>query len=334
MSRCYPFPPPGYVRDETQDDSLIESFKGTKEAVKKDRKHNKDKKRKERDNAADHRSKKHRHHKRRHKDESVNACEKVDDGCGSISKNELECLEKSCLTVELEHQTSSQTSCDSTLYSKERLNHIQSPPLDGRQYGSETSLRILLHGKEHEHHDAELMITNKGHKQCSSRESFDASQTAPCEFVARPSANVAPLDPLRVCQEKRRRETTTKLGKEKKTIPLESDRQVSRTPLVKEKPSSSHQETVGASKLCSKCPSSTAVRFLNLIENWAPGRVENKFTDCEDQELWLCMKVGAKRHHHQVSNQTTINGSSSMVWPTARFLPEAELHALPFTVPF
>ncbi|KAG2266712.1 hypothetical protein Bca4012_075821 [Brassica carinata] len=308
MSRCYPFPPPGYVRNETRDESLIGSIKGTKEEVKRDRKHKKDKKRKERDTEADNSSKKHRHHKRRRKDESVNASKKFDDGRGLVTNNELECLEKSSLTVELEHQTSSQNSCDS------RPNHIQSPLLpDGRQYGSETSIRVLVHGKEHEHQDAEVMLTNKDHS----------------ESLAHTSANEAPLDPLIVCQEKRKREITTKLSKEKNTVPLESDRQISK-PLGKE----THQETVGASKLCRKCPSSTAVRFLDLIENWAPDLVESKLIDTEDQELWLVMKVGAKRHHHQVNNQTTSNGRSSIVWPTARFLPEAELHALPFTVPF
>ncbi|CDY24376.1 BnaA07g03010D [Brassica napus] len=289
MSRCYPFPPPGYVRNETRDESLIGSIKGTKEEVKRDRKHNKDKKRKERDTEADN-------------NESANASKKFDDGRGLVTNNELECLEKSSLTVELEQQTSSQNSCDS------RPNHIQSPLLP-----DETSIRVLLHGKEHEHQDAEVMLTNKEHS----------------ESLAHTSANEAPLDPLIVCQEKRKREITTKLSKEKNRVSLESDRQISK-PLGKE----THQETAGASKLCRKCPSSTAVRFLDLIENWAPDLVESKLIDTEDQELWLVMKVGAKRHHHQVNNQTTSSGRSSMVWPTARFLPEAELHALPFTVPF
>ncbi|XP_048623546.1 uncharacterized protein LOC106366427 isoform X2 [Brassica napus] len=246
MSRCYPFPPPGFVPNQVRDESLIEPIKkGTKEEVKrekKDRKHNKDKKdrkRKERDNEAG-RSSKHSH-KRQRKDES---------------------LEKSCLTIELEHQASSQTSCDSTLRSNENEgpNHVKSQPLNGRHNDSETSTRVfLLHDKEQKY--PEVMMTNRGQKQCSA---------------------------------------------------------------------SSHQESIGPSKLCSKCPPSTAMRFLKLIENWAP---ETKLADSEDQEWWLLMKVGAKRRH-QVSVQRSSKGSSSMVWPTAQFLPEAELHALPFTVPF
>ncbi|KAH0856963.1 hypothetical protein HID58_085224 [Brassica napus] len=247
MSRCYPFPPPGFVPNQVRDESLIEPIKkGTKEEVKrekKDRKHNKDKKdrkRKERDNEAG-RSSKHSH-KRQRKDES---------------------LEKSCLTIELEHQASSQTSCDSTLRSNENEgpNHVKSQPLNGRHNDSgefvcllvagsvllhvlaatmmtlflrilamgfeETSTRVfLLHDKEQKY--PEVMMTNRGQKQCSA---------------------------------------------------------------------SSHQE------------------------------------NSEDQEWWLLMKVGAKRRH-QVSVQRSSKGSSSMVWPTAQFLPEAELHALPFTVPF
>ncbi|CAH2051391.1 unnamed protein product [Thlaspi arvense] len=336
MSRCYPFPPPGYVRDE----SMIESIKGTKEEVKrekKNRKHKKDKKRKERENENEaERSKKHRH-KRRRRDESDKASKKVDDGRGLIN-NDAELLDKSCLTVELEHQTSSQTSCDSTLHSNERPEQSQSLLLDGRHYDSETSIRILLHDKGHKFPEAdEVMTTDKDQKQCSSLDRLDASQAAPSESVA-----------PRVCQEKKRDpvfgssgEVKTKLSKEKRIVPLkdvksrEKGRQTSMQ-LGKEKPFSSHQETIDDSKLCSKCPPSTAVRFLNLIENWspAPDRVESKLTDSEDQEWWLLVEFGAKRHHQVIVNQTTSIGSSSMLWPTARFLPEAGLHALPFTVPF
>ena len=126
----------------------------------------------------------------------------------------------------------------------------------------ETSIRVLLHSKRQTY--PEVMMTNKGQKQCSA---------------------------------------------------------------------SSHRESIGPSKLCSKCPPSTAIRFLKLVENWAPDRFESKLAESEDQEWWLLMKVGAKRRH-QVSVKTSSKGSSSMAWPTAQILPEVELHALPFTVPF
>ncbi|VVB18383.1 unnamed protein product [Arabis nemorensis] len=386
MSRCYPFPPPGYVRKEIEDESLIESIKGAKEEVKKDRKHKKkDKKRKDRDNEAD-RSKKHRH-KRRRKDESGNAVKKVDDRCGLVN-SEVEFLEKSCLTMELEHQTSSQNSCDSSLHSNDRPKQVQSQPLDGRHNDSgefvcvylllglfasrahtlvtlflqiccyefeEISKRIRLPSKEQKDH--EVMMTNKDQSHCSSLERLYASSAVGHLYST--SANEAPRDALRVCQEKRRdpnfgssREISTKLSKEKKTISLNdvksretNSRQLGKEKMPSssscshreaEKPSSSHQEAIGHSKLgCSKCPPSMAVQFLNLIENWDPDRVESKLTDSGDQELWLFMKFSAKRdQHRQVKNQTTSGASSSMSWPTARFLPEAEVHALPFTVPF
>lgn len=327
-------------------------LQGAKEEVKrakKDRKHKKDKKRKERENEAD-QSKQHR----RKDEQGVNANKKVDDG------SEAEFLEKSCLTVEFEHQSTSQNSCDSTLHSDERPpKQIQSQTqlLDCRHYDSgefvcllvwsvcftctmvtlflqicchgfeESGTRFLLPSKEDQDPEV-MMMTNKDNKQSS-------SQADHSESVGHP--NEAPRDALKVCQEKSRdpscglsRENTTKLSKEKKTISQDA---LSTYP-KQEKQSSSHQETIGPSKLCRKCPPSTAVRFLNLIENWAPDRVESKLTtDSEDQELWLFVKFGAERHH-QVSSQTTIKGSGSMVWPTARFLPEVELHALPFTVPF
>ncbi|KAL1191942.1 hypothetical protein V5N11_032285 [Cardamine amara subsp. amara] len=302
MSRCYPFPPPGYVRKEC----LIESIKGAKDEVKKDRKHKKkDKKRKERDNEAS-QSKKHSH-KRRRKDEN-----KVDDHCKVLINSEVELLEKSCLTVELELQSSSQTSCDSTLHSNEKPKQSQSQPLDGRHNDSETSVgnRLSDKGKK------EVVITSKDQKRC---QRLDASQATPRKDASR--------------------EIETKLSKEKKPIPLKDnskEKMPSCTNLEQEKPSSSHQETVGPSKkrLCRKCPPSMAVQFLNLIENWTPDRFERKLTNTEDKECWLFMNFGTKRH--QVCNQNTVHGSSSSstLWPTARYLPEAEVHALPFTVPF
>ncbi|CAN8271232.1 unnamed protein product [Cochlearia groenlandica] len=293
MSRCYPFPPPGYVRNE----SLIESIKGTKEEFKREKrhsKHKKDKKRKERADEAE-LSKKHHHHKRqRRKDESVKATKKVDDS------EVVELREKSCLTMELELQTSSQNSCDSTLRS------------------------------------------NVGPKQVQSQQTLDGMHNDSA------STNEAPRDALRVSSEKRKdtifgspREISAELGKEKKAIPIKDgkSRETKGQPSMKlgeEKPSSSHQEAIVLSKqLCSKCRPSTAALFLNLIENWTPDRVKSKLTDSEDRDLWLLMKSGAKRQH-QVSNQTTtINGSSSSTaWPAARFLPEVEVYALPYAVPF
>ncbi|KAG7584187.1 hypothetical protein ISN44_As08g036630 [Arabidopsis suecica] len=326
MSRCYPFPPPGYVRKEI----LIESIKGAKEEVKKDRKHKrKEKERKDRENEAG-RSRKHRH-KRRRKDVGDNV-----SGIGKLINGEVEFLEKSCQTVELELQTSSQTSCDSTLHSNERPKQIQSQPLD------ETSIRTRLPDKGQKDPEDEVMMTTKDQR---SREMLDASLAAASkESVGHLYST--PRDAFRVFQEKVRdpaREKITKLGKEKKPSHPKDNRKFSKEkkmpssssyiPLEQEKPTSSHQETRGHSKLlCRKCPPSMAGELLNLIENWAPDRVESKLADSEDQEWWLFIKFEAKRQ--QVSNQKTNQGSSSMVWPTARFLPEAEVHALPFTVPF
>jgi len=184
-------------------------------------------------------------------------------------------------------------------------------------YGFEDSgIRFLLPSREDQYPEVMMTTDKDNNKQSSSRERLEASQADDySEFVGKEK------------RQDKTRENTTKLSKEKIASSLCSHPK-------QEKPSSSHQETIGSSKLCRKCPPSTAVRFLNLIENWAPDRVERKLTvDSEDQEWWLLVKFGAERHH-QASNQTTIKGSGTMVWPTARFLPEVELHALPFTVPF
>ncbi|XP_056859606.1 uncharacterized protein LOC108842265 isoform X1 [Raphanus sativus] len=315
MSRCFPFPPPGYVLNGIRDEALIESIKKAEEKAKKehrrkerkkekkDKKEKKEKKRKERGGEGE--SEKHSH-KRRRKEEVAK------DGKNIESENG--CFEKSSLTVERDLlQSTSQNSCDSTLNS----NELPKQPHRNNN-DSESIIRIRLPIRRQ--NDPEVMMsTNKDQqKPCLSREvKLDTAN-----IVTRKQPQQRPCCTSKPHEEKRKDQILrTKLGKEKKLSSTSDD------------PSSG---------LCRFCPPSLAVQFLNVVENWVPNTIQRsvELTNTEGDECWWFLKKPSSHKFDgterckQLNSETKQVVSSSMAWPCARLLPEADVHALPYTVPF
>ncbi|XP_006412040.2 glutamic acid-rich protein isoform X1 [Eutrema salsugineum] len=351
MSRCFPFPPPGYILNGIRDEALIESIKGAEEKAKKEqrrkerkrekkdkndkkdkkaKKEKKEKKRKERERG-DGESEKHRH-KRRHKEEGAKDSQnqKV-DVFRKLKERENDCLEKSSLTVERELLPStSQNSCDSTVNSNELPKQKEKQPLDGRRNNdSESIIRIRLPLRRLKDPELMTMTNNDQQKLCPSRETkLDTSQRDTREQPVKqqqPCSTSAPGHASKPLEEKRRDHVfTTKLAKEKKFKPTS-------------------QETFQPSSLCRICPPSMAVQFLNVVENWVPSTIERRveLINSEDEECWWSMNKPSSHNFgtercKQLSrnNETKEVISSSVAWPRARLLLEADVHALPYTVPF
>ncbi|KAF3529199.1 hypothetical protein DY000_02036464 [Brassica cretica] len=344
MSRCFPFPPPGYVLNGSE--ALIESIKRAEEKEltkkerkreKKDKKDKRDKKRKERE------SEKHSH-KRRRKEEVVAKDGKNNQKVAKLKASENGCLEKSSLTVERELlQSTSQNSCDSTLNSnelpkqqKEKQPHNNNGEfvcvLVGSIYLFRTLLTFFLQiclsyefeesifrirlPIRRQNDDPEVMVTTTNKDQerpCPSREiKLDTVKSVTREQPQEQH----PCSTSKPHEEKRKDKIyRTKVGKERKL------------------------SSTTSSGLCRLCPPSMAVQFLDVVENWVPNRVE--LTNSEDDECWWfvkkpsCHKFGSERCKQLNRNNEMKQAiSSSMAWPCARFLPEADVHALPYTVPF
>ncbi|KAG2243354.1 hypothetical protein Bca4012_080974 [Brassica carinata] len=352
MSRCFPFPPPGYVVNGIRDEAMIESIKGAedkcnKEQRKKERKRDnkenkdkKDKKRKERERGEGE-SEKHSH-KRRPKEEvakDVQNNQKV-DVFGKLKESEINCLEKSSLTVERELvQSTSQNSCDSTLNSNDKVkqplngrhNSNELPkemekekqPLDGRHNNnndSESIIRIRLPIRRPK--DPEVMVMTNKDQPCPSREIKLDSLVTKEQPQQHPCSTSAPQ------QEKRKKHTSSRKHKEKKKVP-----------------SSTTQETYQPSRLCRLCPPSVAEHFLNVVENWVPNTIESRVeltnSEDDDESWWLMKKKKPSSHKIDTCKQLNRNNetkevliSSSIAWPRASLLPEADVYALPYTVPF
>lgn len=151
---------------------------------------------------------------------------------------------------------------------------------------------------------------------------FDSSQLATREPVNQHSCSTSAPEHVSKPREEKRKDPffRGKLGKEKIS-------------------SSATQETYQPPKSLCNCPPSMVLQFLNVVENWVPNTIERRvdLINSEDEECWwskkkpsspteICKQLNRNSEIKQVSN--------SMGWPCARLLPEADVYALPYTVPF
>lgn len=76
--------------------------------------------------------------------------------------------------------------------------------------------------------------------------------------------------------------------------------------------------------------------YKNLIENWVPPQLQDACIDTEDQDWLLSGKnKDLQSEKRRISRDDGMSCSStSTLWPRAQYLPEVDVYALPFTVPF
>ncbi|CAN6984606.1 hypothetical protein BRARA_A00252 [Brassica rapa] len=317
MSRCFPFPPPGYVLNGSE--ALIESIKRAEEKAKKELR-KKEKKREKKDKKRERgEGESEKHSRKRRRKEEGDKDGKNNKKVPKLKESENGCLEKSVVTVERELlQSTSQNSCDSTLNSNElpKQQKEKKQPHNNNN-DSESIIRIRLPIRR-QNGDPEVMMMTTTNKD---------QQKKPC-----PSLEIKLDTVMAVSREQPQQHpcSTSKAHEEK------IKDQIVRTKVGKERKLSS----TTSSGLCRLCPPSMAVQFLNVIENWVPNRVE--LTNSEDDECWWfvkkpsCHKFDATERCKQLNRNNEMKQaiSSSMAWPCARLLPEADVHALPYTVPF
>ncbi|XP_039053327.1 bromodomain-containing protein 3-like isoform X2 [Hibiscus syriacus] len=325
MSRCFPYPPPGYVKNGIRDEALIEliKIKREEEKAKKDRKkEKKDKKekkreKKKRDKALDigeTKSKKHSH-KKRHKDESSQEGQKGGD-YQKRRENEVECYEKSTLTEEHGYAVGPQNSSDSTLNSSKRQK-LSLPPDSGHNSGS--IIRIRLPSQRHK--DPEVLPTKE--QPCSTTGKIDeAFVQGTHEHV--PGTGRELEEHLCSTANIRLPELTPKLSKEKPFSSSGASESVAR----------SAQASLSTS-LCSSCSPTLALGFKNLVEDWVVPTQQTDITSFVDED-WLFQRKRNLNNGVKSNKDENIGSSqmSSTSWPHARFLPDADIYALPFMAPF
>lgn len=104
-----------------------------------------------------------------------------------------------------------------------------------------------------------------------------------------------------------------------------------------EKPCSTSRH-VGKEKRRSSRASCRASQYRELIENWVepPLLPSLLSTDNDDDQGWL-LKANKNQNcgvEKRIAASDSLSCGDSVSWPRARLLPEVDMYALPFTVPF
>ncbi|MCL7050542.1 hypothetical protein MKW94_009397 [Papaver nudicaule] len=316
MSRCFPYPPPGYeVKNGVLDLDLLESIKRESEKIKKERKERKKEKSREKKHKKDKTKesgdsqKKERSHEKRHKSDA-----KAGDSL-KRKEPESEQLEKSCLTEEQGQPANTQNlydSSDSTLNSNKRKRHSSpSPSLSDVSRSSGNSVLIKLPLQKHK--DTQLPTSNE--QVCSVSGRTEIITIARDEFPS-----------LRACKQSCSTSGRNELHAQDVHVPTPPSSSSKSAAPSSAKPSSGSKSA----------PRGIDLQFRDLIENWVPPTLQIYQTDFDDQE-WLFEMKPQRRHEAKrlkpSSNDVDLcRGSSG--WPRACYLPAADIYALPYTVPF
>ncbi|KAL5819092.1 hypothetical protein ACOSQ4_022934 [Xanthoceras sorbifolium] len=250
MSRCFPYPPSGYVRNGIHDETLIELIKKKERRprkkgrkIKKREKKEKEKKEKDKSRGNGKVESKQLHHKKRHKEKRSQENKKRRH-LQNKTKNEKEQLENSGLTKEHGHTVGSQNSSDSTLNSQKRLKLSSSPDV-----GHNSDPKVLL---------------NKEQPCSASGMTDNASIQVMHEPALRPGKE----------REEHPCSTSTK-GCSEVTLRCND-----------EKCCLSIGTFQCLTSLYGICPPDFALKFRDLIGNWVPPRVQSECIDFDNEE-WL-----------------------------------------------
>ncbi|WMV27759.1 hypothetical protein MTR67_021144 [Solanum verrucosum] len=308
MSRCFPYPPPGYSLNRASNEALIESIKLQKErevakAEKKDRKREKKEKKREEKKAKKEKSNL-GFDKATHESKGKYLFKCLED--------EAEQLERSNLTEEHEPAVCSQnSSCssDSTQNSNKRKRPA-SPSRGGIQaHGSIIRIRLSKKGVQ-------------GEISASSKE----------KHLPKPAQQVA--------------EVTVRASAERANPLLKTTNKRScPPPVVVSEPSTSNCGWVDRVAVDNATPSCSEVhensiefQYKNLIENWLPPSLPSDNLDLDDDQSWLFQRKPKQARVEEKnigsSNDKTCGSCSSLWQPRAQYLPDVDLYALPYTVPF
>lgn len=182
MSRCFPYPPPGYEKNDILDESLVESIKKLQregEKAKKEKKKEKKREKKEKDKARESGEvgKEKHGHKKRHKDERHQEGKKERDH-DKKRKLKTENFEKSNLTEEHGLPVGSQNSSDSTLNSNKRHKPCL-PPESCHNSGSIIRIRLPL-----QRHKDPKILPSKEQPCSSSGRTHNAFGQGTCELAS------------------------------------------------------------------------------------------------------------------------------------------------------
>ncbi|KAE8690333.1 Glutathione S-transferase family protein isoform 1 [Hibiscus syriacus] len=300
MSRCFPYSAPGHLSQ-----GLVESLKLERERVLPKSEQKLHKKRE------GEKVKKNKDKKGKNKTQCLSKkFKKLDDvQCGY--KDEVQ-LEKSNITEEHEPPAGyiSEGSQNSLKRKRETVPHSEC-----RVDGKKIKIRFTLKTP----HGSDATISKES--ACSSGVSADSNQNSRSSVASAPQ-----------------RELWHNVGLKEHSPPSEPSCSVASVPQQKlwhdvekkEKHPSSSRTSARDNKIFR-----AALQYETLIENWLPPMLEPELNDDDSGDDWLLPKrqLGKPAAKRLDDNDVHCHSSSTSC-PRAHYLPDAEMYALPFTVPF
>ncbi|KAJ6938332.1 hypothetical protein NC651_004921 [Populus alba x Populus x berolinensis] len=294
MSRCFPYPPPGYYRIESikiqkeKELSVTESYREAKKEKKERRKQ-----RKENSNQT-----------------GYYGGKSQQEGKGRLPKEKREEAEKSGLTEEHNEPVCLQNVCylsDDGIRSNKRRKLDPSTTTDDKP---RNVFRIRLPLTRHKEPD----VSRNSKGLCSTSGGAD-SVSWQSEIV-------------RLSDQETVNSKAGELANPLENIPCSS---------VSDKLESSvcHESETSWFRFHDRKTLKAGSQYKGLIEDWVPPPLQFELKDSDDEE-WLFGALKAERHgnkrlnaRHDISCR-----ESSTLWPRAHYLPESDVYALPYTIPF
>ncbi|XP_042063184.1 uncharacterized protein LOC121807061 [Salvia splendens] len=360
MSRCFPYAPPGYALSSARNDALIESIKLQKPKVQAEEQRKKEKKREKKEKKKDKKEKKDKRSQNQGNSDSVygNFGEKFSTD-GKEGKDDSVQLERSSLTeehAEPVYLRGPSSSSDSTENSNKR-KRLPSPVDVSRGHGK--IIRIRLSTKKQSQSDSSTIEELK-HCSTSSRiqappqKKNDASLGQRSAGFCSTSGSISNVKQCLVL--KTGGERIHVASNHKTVLPLNpspfetkafsaAPKQIKNVVESKVLPAASNpimaDSPFGTKALPVANTVSTAMHkegllYQNLMENWVPPQMCGSGDDNRDED-WLFgsktkLEVSEKKLVCREDSIPCSNTSSR--WPCAQYIPEVDLFALPFTVPF
>ncbi|KAI4316960.1 hypothetical protein L6164_024881 [Bauhinia variegata] len=313
MSRCFPFPPPGYLRNGVRSEALIESIKLQRDREEPEKERKKEKKREKKEKRKERKLKDGRAtypSDCKWKESNISNLEyhqlektKAEGIVGWLQKRDDDDNERSGITEEHDQPFSSRELCcssDATHSSKKRRSTSPS----SHDHGTVIRIRLPLRKQrepEASQQDDRLVST-------SSSESFPRETNG-----SLPQQRCFTSAEIHQCVQDSKSEECKGLGR-----------------LIQESAAA-----VSSGNSLENGSQSEASVYNSLFQSWVPPPIKFEGANSGNMD-WL---LGSELEERPISKKlkSAARGphcSPQALWPRAQFLPEAEMYALPYAIPF
>ncbi|XP_023002403.1 uncharacterized protein LOC111496256 [Cucurbita maxima] len=352
MSRCFPYPPPGYARKVARTEAaLIESIKLLSERREKgtERKKEKSKHKKEKSKDKKHKSKEHRDKSSRSRRDSTDQKQKEVKDLLQGTKVEAEQLEKSGLTEEHGQPVWPQSPgylSDGTQSNHKRKRGASLQPNEDCKPGKVIRIKLAssLSQQEDSSAGSEQTCSTTGRRNSLHQTRDENSSRVPIvqktSFTSLDQKRVENSSRVPIVQKTSLTSLDQKRDENSRSRPIvqKTSLTIADTAVAVQDPISEpnikdlplHAVDIGSTHRKRK-PSESA--YEDLFDKWVPPTLQLGQQTVDEEWLFGTKKQDERTKTNQAFSHAPICRRSSL-WPRGQFVPEADVYLLPYTIPF